>query len=61
MSIRQCGVMHMGSAVRAHASHQLARGVPVAGKREQLREDKRRLADVRAYFYPCSTLPELRD
>jgi hypothetical protein len=53
MSIRQRAVMHMGFAVRAHASHQLARGVQVAGKREKLHEDKRRLADVRAYFYPC--------
>jgi hypothetical protein len=42
--------MHMGFAVRAHASHQLSRGVQVAGKREKLHEDKRRLADVHAYF-----------
>jgi len=44
--------MHMGFAVRAHASHQLSRGVQVAGKREKLHEDERRLADVHAYFYP---------
>jgi hypothetical protein len=49
-SIRSQIVIHMGPGVRTHASHQLARGMQVAGKREELREDKRRLADVHAYF-----------
>ncbi len=53
MSIRPCGVMHMGFAVRTQASHQVSPDVKVAGKSGKSRTEQATGAiNAPVYVYP---------